>query len=591
MLGSFVNPIKEVGSTLKGAEDSVRSRVRENISARNGPYNYEPPEIPGPPVKEWLVPLGDTGIWYTPNDPVDPRDCEQWPNSPYCPDSPINPLVPFGQEIEITRTACEICVTVTSTGFFIVGPQYTICSRSKRPECQVELPQQEPPVEPNELGLPRVRTRHRCNNSLFVWTLVGADIDALNAYEISTYSEQRQKAIQDVADGFRGATNWAVTYNTIGPDRAIEMRLLRLPDSGGGYYYIQAQSEYPTNAATGEKRSPWGPEDYPLMMLHFWTFYTYSHDPDQAITFYPVEFHQVLEAPFPPCPEGPPIPRAPGQFTPPFVIPKDIPPMECNCTEMSEMLEAIYIRLGVPQFPVSLPDTIIENGSNAQVSKEDIPSIMTWLIEQIDAITGQFPIELEIEDTDPTTPGNQTQKISLPNISESLAELYSLGLKGGITGDIHTDMLLRLAAEVIATKNSSLITQDVVKANASFLGYRSNPKKRKINYAFDPSNLSDLTKVLTPTEGEIVGFTESDPETVVGFLQRIVFVSGLLKEVFFRNKERMPDLIDQFQQFAEDEDGGASRWEEYLRTLNDPASLANLNRPTPKAVDINLEDE
>lgn len=590
-MNSFITPIRDTASTIAGAEDTVRRRVRENVSARNGPYNYQEPEIPGPPVKDWLVPVGDTGIYISPNEPVDPRDCDQWPDSPFCGGSGVNPLRPFMQSAEITRNECETCITITSTGFYITGPQYTVCYRSKNEACQVELPQQSPPVEPNELGIGQIRTRHRCGGSLFVWTLNGADIDAYNQYEIGTYHEQQADAIHDVATGFRGANGWAVDYRVGDVHRATGMRLLRAQDGGSNSYYILAQTEYRTNPRTGEKISPWTEEDYPLMRIHYWVFYTYAGDPDNVQTFYPVSFHQMVSAPFPPCPEGPSRPTPPAQFLPPFLPPGEDPPMECNCEELQEMMEIIYRRVGCDQFPVSLPDSLIETPSNGQTEKEDIPSILGWLIEQIDAVTGQFPIELEVEDTDPTQPGNQPQKVSLPNIAETLAELYSIGLKGAIGSDLHTDILLRMVAEVLSIKNSSLITQDYVRANASFLGYRGNPKKRTINYSFDPSNIGDLTKLLKGSTKEIVGFADNDPETAVGFLQRIVFVSGLLKHVFFRNKDTMPDLIDQIEQYTGDGSEDDSQWEAYLRALNDPNSLQNLYRPTPKAVDIDTEND
>ena len=585
------DPIRNTADAIGGAEDAIRQRVLDNVSSQNGPYNYDQPELPGPPVKDWLIPIGDTGIYITPNEPVDPWDCERWPDSPYCSPSGLEQTFRPPQTVEITRNECETCITTTSSTPFITGPPFTVCYRSKKEACQIQLPQEEPSSEPNGVGLPPIRTRHRCGNSLFVWTLFGADIDAYNQYEIQNYEEQRQDAIQDVADGFRGATGWDTQYTVGTVNRAVGMRLLRVLDNGQSSYYIRAETEYPTNASTGQRRTPWTEEDYPLMVIHYWTHYTYAGDPDNVQTFYPAAFHQMLEAPFPPCPEGPSRPSAPPQFTPTDTPKEEDPPVECNCAEMEEMLQCIYKTVGCEQFPVSLPDTLIETGSNAQTERQDIPAMMGWLIEQIDAVTGQFPIEIEVEDTDPTTEGNQTQKVSLPNIAETMAELYGLALKGGISADLHTDILLRMVAEVIATKNSTLVTQDYAKANASFLGYRGNPKKRTINYAFDPANLGDLTKVLKPSEKDIVGFTEDDPETAVGFLQRIVFVSGLLKEIFFRNKDRMPDLIDQIEQFTGGESGDDSAWEGYLENLNSPNSLQNLYRPTPNAVNIDTGEE
>lgn len=591
MLNSLTEPFRNASDTLSGAQNTVRRRVRRNISARNGPYNYEEPEIPGPPVKEWLEPVGDSQIYVTPNEPVDPRDCDQWPHSPYCSGRSLGPPVPAAIRPQIERNECEICITLTSSLFGIVGPQYTVCYRSKDPACQVELPQPNDPG-PNALGIGGVRTTHRCGGSTYYWTKHRLEMSAYNAYEIWNINRARQNAQDVIDEEYRGINTLHQFYSVGSPHRAISQELLRHWDNGNQNWVIEHYTHYPTNANTGERRTPWSNEDYPLVRIHFYENYTsINGDLDGYGTAHNAVYTEVLEAPFPPCREGSATPSPPPQFTPPEIPKEEEPPMDCNCAETEEMLQCIYQRLGCEQYPVSLPDTLIENSSNAQIEKQDLTSILGWLIEQIDAVTGQFPLELEVEDTDPTQEGNQTQKISLPNIAETLIELYGLALKNSVTGDTHTDILLRLVAELISTKNASLITQDYVKANASFLGYRGNPKKRTINYAFDPENISDLTKVLNASTKDIVGFTEDDPETAVGFLQRIVFVSGILKEIFFKNKDRMPDLIDQIEQYTQDGDGDDSRWKQYLSELNNPSSLQNLYRPTPNAVDIDANQK
>ena len=95
------------------------------------------------PVRDWLVPIGDTGIYISPNDPVDPRDCEKWPSSPHCGGSGINPFVPKTDVgISVSKNPCEICVEIQPSILFIDGPPTYVCYR--KPSCRTR------PVPNNE---------------------------------------------------------------------------------------------------------------------------------------------------------------------------------------------------------------------------------------------------------------------------------------------------------------------------------------------------------------------------------------------------------------------------------------------------------
>jgi hypothetical protein len=87
-----------------------------------------------------LIPLGDTGLHITPNDPVDPWDCDAWPDSPYCDGGGlvVDPIGGrgVGGVADVAGDECEICVTVTPSILWMRGPVYTVCYR--KPECRPE---------------------------------------------------------------------------------------------------------------------------------------------------------------------------------------------------------------------------------------------------------------------------------------------------------------------------------------------------------------------------------------------------------------------------------------------------------------------
>lgn len=82
----------------------------------------------GEPPPSGLVPVGDSGLYTTPNTPADPRDCDRYPDSPYCGGNPFN-LKPIDIEVSTTVQADECGVTrsisVTPTLGFTKLPPIT----------------------------------------------------------------------------------------------------------------------------------------------------------------------------------------------------------------------------------------------------------------------------------------------------------------------------------------------------------------------------------------------------------------------------------------------------------------------------------
>jgi hypothetical protein len=237
----------------------------------------------------------------------------------------------------------------------------------------------------------------------------------------------------------------------------------------------------------------------------------------------------------------------------------------------------LYHRQGLHQFPAQTPSTLLAYSDGADpITHNDFGDYFAWYVRQFDALMGQWPIKLTIEDIDPLQPGNQTKDIELPNLSEAIAEIYGLDQVSSTNAGVSVNFLMRLAAELIATKNATLITQDYVKANAAWMGYKGNPARREVQYNFNPDNLNSLDGFLQEKAGYIQGWEENDPESLVGFLQRLMFAAGIIKSVFFRDK----DLLGQFGREIESLTQGDSfttdeQWDRIIQLINDPDSPFN----------------
>lgn len=87
---------------------------------------------------EGLTPIGDTGLYITPDEPADPRDCDRYPSSIYCGENPFT-KTPVGIEPEIVLNSCDIGIKLTPTFGFITLPEFNLVYR--KPECRKKPPE------------------------------------------------------------------------------------------------------------------------------------------------------------------------------------------------------------------------------------------------------------------------------------------------------------------------------------------------------------------------------------------------------------------------------------------------------------------
>ena len=251
---------------------------------------------------------------------------------------------------------------------------------------------------------------------------------------------------------------------------------------------------------------------------------------------------------------------------------------------LTGIVSSLHRRLGVDNYPITVPNSLLEGYGDKDMKLESNAEFLTWLTYQFDGLVGQFPVDIEIKDIDPLTEGDQKKTVSLPNISEAIAEIYGLTIKNSVNQEVELNMLLRMAAEIIATKNAAVVTQDYSRANANFLGYKANYKPRELTYNFDftGANLDPkskepivLEKLLKTVTGYVQGWQLEDKETVVGFLQKLMFSAGIIKAVFFRGKGQQKELKREIESMANDEKAQEQRFEDFIKEINDPNSKFN----------------
>ncbi|MBD2130700.1 hypothetical protein NDI39_10005 [Microcoleus sp. ZQ-A2] len=106
----------------------------------------------GQPPPSGLVPIGDTGLYGTPDTPASPFDCDRYPRSPYCGGNPIEPkLIGLDLETTVQVNPCGVTRSITANPT-LLGISLPPASLAHIPEnCREEYErqgQQTPPPPP-----------------------------------------------------------------------------------------------------------------------------------------------------------------------------------------------------------------------------------------------------------------------------------------------------------------------------------------------------------------------------------------------------------------------------------------------------------
>jgi hypothetical protein len=575
---------------------SFKVPTEKKASQWQHPLDYLSP-IGDLPVAPVLEPINDRWSISNLDDPVDAKDCAAYPASPYC-DGDFLDQQAFGYRFELKSNGCETCLyTYPIIGFLVFQP-LIVCNRDPNcdrtpppPPFTSRIPKDLPDVEPDEFTSPecaaRLTTLHRQIN----------EYNTAQRRQESIYQQTLRKSdpkyLTDERSGSFDTPHSLGTITTHGIGKDTYEGVVY-----GGYTYDGTDFTWDADRQT-------------------------SVGIPTVIGFNFKSFKRGGDACPPPTPPPPIIPPPPNPPESDKKVPKKRgKDMCCNdCADAKDntdrlikelkeikkvlgtgklekalnaavgigdesitaIVNLIAKRIGTSRYPIEVPESLLTGVGDKTLNVESQTDYLYWLTHQLDALVGEFPIKVEVKDIDPLKEGDQKKTIELPNIAESIAEIYGLTIKSSVNQEVELNMLLRLAAEIVAVKNGVVVTQDYARANAGFLGYKGNYKARELVYNFDfgSVDLSQkgqtivLEKLLKTVKGFVQGWELEDKETAVGFLQKLMFSAGIIKAVFFRGKKLTKQLNQEATSMANDASTSEKDWKNFLTQLNNPNSMYN----------------
>ncbi|WP_055076514.1 hypothetical protein [Pseudanabaena sp. 'Roaring Creek'] len=592
-------------------------------SKKGGGKSYDPFEVDlgflgDLPVTPALEPINDDWSFSNFNENVDPRDCSRYPASPYCGGSPFRLGAPFGYDFELRTNGCETCLYIYPVIAWTKLTPQIICYR--RPDC---LPDINPkPISVGDSPFPQFPEEVPSRwVSPACATLRNVIIRRMNAFNTGAAINDRRTTenflnqadlenawIEDLGTfpAIGGGPGQFVTTEIPFTQIKSSTRLWKITGettSIVGYSWItgvifpackNAQSPPPQPPPPSNDVSDKEKERKDDMCCNE------CKDAAEKTDKMLKQADKLLQ-------EIKSIKKTLGSGKLELALDAAVGIGDSSLTALLNNLSA---RLGTSRYPIEVPASLLTGVGDEVLKVQSLTDFQYWLVNQIDALVGEFPIKIKVQDIDPLTPGDQSQNIEIPNIAEAIAEMYGLTIKNSINQEVELNMLVRLAAEVIATKNGVAVTQDYARANASFLGYRGNPTARELTYNFDFASvdlsgenfdiLQDiassaqtafnlfvkgqggqnvepivLESLLNTVKGNVQGWKNDDKETLVDYLKRLMFAAGIMKAAFFRNKKQVEETAqgvkDMFGNNKEDD----KAWDEFLQAIRDPNSQYN----------------
>lgn len=145
--------------------------------------------------------------------------------------------------------------------------------------------------------------------------------------------------------------------------------------------------------------------------------------------------------------------------------------------------------IGIDQFPIYVPSSIVEDRSNGLLGDignvknkifkqriESIAELLTWKIGNDREIFGAWQEYIDIQDSDPEKKGNQPKRVVLPNMARSFRELVLLNSVQIKTTGLLLDAVLKMYIDIANTKVSSAVTEAIVRDIQGFLDYPTDEK-------------------------------------------------------------------------------------------------------------------
>ena len=259
-----------------------------------------------------------------------------------------------------------------------------------------------------------------------------------------------------------------------------------------------------------------------------------------------------------------------------------------NLIELNTALHSVnYFRSGHHRLPATAFNYLLNtNEGNQQLKIYDSLSFQEWIIRNIDALVGEFPLKLKYKND------NGEQEVSLENVSEALAEVTGLLISLAEDSSNNLNATIKAMVEARNAANAATVAVDYASANADYLGYKGREKSREVNVTFTPGK-ETMKEVLTPSKQKIIGWEMQGEETLLELVKRILLGAEIIKAAMYipwqPGDKLTGDVIKEKE--TEQTEAQDAKWQEFINRINTPTGKYKINKPNAQIKDLSVDEE
>jgi hypothetical protein len=194
-------------------------------------------------------------------------------------------------------------------------------------------------------------------------------------------------------------------------------------------------------------------------------------------------------------------------------------------------------KTGSNEFPMILPEYLLNDFMDKQVVIANQVQYNGWLLKQIDALVGLFPIKIERTNED-----GQKEMLTFENVSEAIAEITGLLAQIAFDADTAVNVATRATGEALGAKAAVLQVGSYVKAIIDYLGFQTQDISIDVPISVTPGAVgidgklqeNELGDFLKPSVQRTIGTKNSDPIDQRLIIQRILQNSEIMRHAVYK---------------------------------------------------------
>jgi flagellin-like hook-associated protein FlgL len=214
-----------------------------------------------------------------------------------------------------------------------------------------------------------------------------------------------------------------------------------------------------------------------------------------------------------------------------------------------------------------------------------------WAVKNFAEILGEFPYKIKLKDD----ASGDEEDIEFPNVAEALAENSLLNLQNHKNNMVVTEILLKLAVEILNVKVATLKTQAHAKAHTTALGIKGNTESKDIpcQFNFSGSRLSEVLEAAELPMDYYVADGEAGEASVLELLNQIRATSTVAAEGASTRLEDLEEAMSNIDNLRGGNGSAEDKWE-FLAALLSEGLLGRdrgAEPPLYQEIDLNFGGE